>query len=90
MRQKPIDLDTLLASYSHRKNVRTYHAKEVSGNARHAQKSTEANVFLFCEAISHCLNFATQSKPALFAMKTQPTASDAEESKKAEMVNVRG
>jgi len=90
MRQKPIDLDTLLASYSHRKNVRTYHAKEVSGNARHAQKSTEANVFSFCEAISHCLNFATQSKPALFAMKTQPTASDAEESKKAEMVNVRG
>jgi len=46
-------------------------------------------MFGFCEAISHCLNFVTQSRLALFAMKTQLAASDAEERTKPKIANVR-
>jgi len=46
-------------------------------------------MFGFCEAISHCLNFVTQSRLALFAMKTQLVASDAEERTKPKIANVR-
>jgi len=67
-----------------------YHAKEVSGNAKHAQKSTEDNACWLCDAISHCLNFSILSKHSPFAMKMQLAASDAEESTKAKIENVRG
>ena len=70
--------------------MRTYHAREVSGKAKHAQKSTEDNSFWCCEAISHCLNFSTRSNLSLFAMKTQLAASDTEEMIKARMENVHG
>jgi len=46
-------------------------------------------MFGFCEAISHCLNFVMQSRLALFAMKTQLAASDAEEWTKPKIANVR-
>jgi len=85
-----MDLDNYLASCLHKKNMRTYHTKEVSGNDKHAQKSTEDNPFWFCEAISHCLNFSIESKLALFATKMKLAASDAEERRKAAMANVRG
>jgi len=68
---------------------RTYHAKDVSGSAKHVQKSTEDIVFGFCEADSHILKVSTQSKFAQLAMKTQLAASEAEERKEASMTNVR-
>jgi len=61
----------------------------VRGNAKHAQKSMEDSMFGFCEAISHCLNIVKQSRLALFAMKTQLAASDAEERTTAKIANVR-
>ena len=70
--------------------MRAYHAKEVSGNAKHAQKSTEDHACWFRDAISHCLNFLTLSKLASFAMKMQLAASDAEERTTAKIANVRG
>ena len=69
--------------------MRTYHAKEVSGNVKHTQRSTDDGVCWSCEAISHCLNFSTLSKLASFAMKIQLAASDAEENIKARIENVR-
>jgi len=80
----------ILTADVHEENTRTYHAKEVSGNAKHAQKSTDDNFFGSCEAVSHFLNFSTQSKPFLCATKMQPAASDPEERIKARMANVRG
>ena len=50
----------------------------------------EDNVFGFCEAISHCLNFTMQSKLALLAIKTQLAPSDVEERTQARIENVRG
>ena len=71
------------------KYERTYHAKDVSGSAKHVQKPTEDIVFGLCEAASHILKVSTQSKFSQLAMKTQLAASEAEERKKARMINVR-
>jgi len=68
----------------------TYHAREVSGDAKHIQKSTEDIVFNgFCEATSHFLNVSTQSRFAPFEMKTQLAVSEEEERNDAKMTNVR-
>jgi len=90
-RQKPTDLGykMIFQSACLEKYERAYHAKEVSGNAKHIQKSTEGAVFGFCEATIHCLNFSTQSKLAPFAMKIQLVEREAEEIKQAKMTNVR-
>ena len=61
----------------------TLHTKEVSGNAKHAQMSTEDGAPGFREAISHCLNFPTQSKLHSLAMNMQLAMSEAKESTKA-------
>ena len=78
------------ASGPHNRYTRTYHTKEVSGNAKHAQRSMEDNVLGFCEATSQFLNFSTESKLPLFAMKMQLAASDPEERTQDDVANIRG
>jgi len=70
--------------------MKTHHVKEVSGNAKHAQISTEDGVLGFREAISHCLNLPTLSKFDALTAKMQLATSEAEARTKAKMVNVRG
>jgi len=70
--------------------MRTHHAKEVSGKAKHAQVSTEDNVFEFREAVFHCLNLPTLSKFDALAMKMQLATSEAEDNIKVKTANVRG
>jgi len=70
--------------------MKTHHAKEVSGNAKHAQISTEDGVLEFWEAISHCLNLPTQSKFDALATNVQLATSEAKERTKVKMANMRG
>jgi len=68
---------------------RMYHAKEVSGNAKHVQNSTADSVFGFCEATFHSLDLSLRSKLSPFATKMQLAARDAEERIQAKIANVR-
>ena len=71
-------------------NIKTHHAKEVSGNAKHAQKSTEEGVAGFWEAVSHFLNLPTQSKFDALAMNMPLAMSEAEEKMNVRYADVRG
>ena len=60
-------------------NTRTHHENKVSGNAKHAQMSTEEGVVGFYEAIFHCSNFPTESKSDVLAMSIPLATSEVEE-----------
>lgn len=83
-------LNAILSFWYPKWNTRTHHANEVSGNAKHAQISTDDGVVGFREAISHCLNLPTQSNFEALPINMQPAMSEAEESTKLKMANVRG
>jgi len=69
---------------------RTHHENKVSGNAKHAQTSTEDGVVGFWEAVFHCSNFPTESRFGTLAMNIPLATSEAEERTTVTKAQVRG
>jgi len=66
------------------------HAKNVRGNTKHSQVSTEEGAAGLWEAISHCPDLSSQSKFDTLAMNMQLAMSDAKERTRAKTKEVRG
>ena len=62
----------------------------MSGNAKHAQTSTEDGVVGFWEAVFHCSSFPTESRFDALAMSIPLATSEAKERISVTKAQVRG